>query len=253
MAETDFNVNPEAGRNGHPCYLMLNCLLLTRITDSSGAGPNNDHYNEEIRIYVESLATGVADPAAIERLKPYLFEYDIAALGHLATSRDSALRYLICRAANDVLILSVGVFDAPDGDTCQHRFPNGSQGQMGRGEAYYHFAFSYADKVTRIPEAVTSVMDKIVAGLEKYSTILGYMTGVTYDLPARLEDCEIHHLSRAIETTGRQIRLERKRDEFLDAYQEWRARHTEEARSKVLLAANELRRIDPSFTYVPER
>jgi hypothetical protein len=253
MAEPDFNISPEAVRNGHPCYLMLNCLLLTRITDNSGGAPDNDAYNDEIRVYIESLAAGVADPSSLEQIKPYLFNYDLAALGHLAASRDSALRYLICRGANDVLILSVGVFDAPDGDASQPRFPNGSQGQMGRGEAYYHFAFSFANKVTRIPEAVTSVLDKIVAGLEKYSTILAYMTGLPYDLRARLEDCEVHHLSRAIETTGRQIRLERKRDEFLDAYQEWKARQTEEAKSRVQLAADELRRIDPTFTYVPER
>jgi hypothetical protein len=253
MAEPDFNVSPETARDGHPCYLMLNCLLLTRIADGSGGAPDNDAYNDEIRIYVESLAAGVANPSSIENIKPYLFEYDIAALEHLATSHDSALRYLICRAANDVLILSVGVFESLDGAASRPRFPNGSQGQMGRGEAYYHFAFSFADKVVRIPPAVTSVMDKIVAGLEKYSTILGYMTGVSYDLATRLEDCEVHHLSRAVETTGRQIRLDRKRDEFLDAYQEWKARHTEEARSKVLLAADELRRIDPTFTYVPDR
>jgi hypothetical protein len=252
MAETDFNISPETAQTCHPCYLMLNCLLLTRITDASGGSPDSDGYNDEIRTYINSLAAGVADPSSVERLKPYLFEYDLAALGHLAASRDSALRYLVCRAANDVLIVSVGVFDVPNGDPSRPRFPNGSQGQMGRGEAYYHFAFSFADRITHIPESVTTVIDKIVAGLEKYSTILGYMTGVPYDLSARLEDCEIHHLARSVETTGKRIRLERKRDEFLDAYREWMTRHTEETKSKVALAADELRRLDPSFKYVPE-
>jgi hypothetical protein len=232
---------------------MLNCLLLTRINDASGGGPDGDAYNEEIGTYIRSLATGVSDPSSLETLKPYLFDYDIEALRHLAASRDSAVRYLVCRAANDVLILSVGVFDAPPGELATPRFPNGSQGQMGRGEVYYHFAFSYANRVTGVPQAVAAVIEKIATGLEKYSTILSYMTGLPYDLTARLQDCEVHHLTRSIETTGKQKRLERKRDEFLDAYQEWKARQTEEARCRVLMAADQLRRLDPTFTYVPDQ
>jgi hypothetical protein len=254
MARNEFNLDSK-GAKEHTCFLMLNCLLLTRITDGNQpgeAGTDNDTYDDEIATYVRTLQQGISKPSDIDNLKSYLFDYDLQVLTRLGASRDGAIRYMICRAANDALVVSVGIFDAPEQeDPDNPRFPHGSQGQMGRGEAYYHFAFSYTGRVVGIAETVGAAIEKISVGLDKYATILAYITGKPFELSHRLADCDVYHLVRSIEKTGKQIRLERKQDQFLDAYLEWRASRTEEARIRMMSIADELRRLDPTFTYTP--
>jgi len=297
MADDKTELNAEVNDRQQASFVMLNCLLLTRIPDESpgetepakaraaetgakaeaaGAGqdqpaPANppakqraaaierERYHEEISTYLRSLSAGFSNPANAEHLKPYLFDYDIDALKRLVGSGDAALRYVICRAANDVLILSVGIFNERDeapkavqGRQGPPDYRHGTQGQMGRGETYFHFAFSYAHKVADPAEAVSSASAKISTGLEKYATILAYVTGRPFELPARMKDCEVYVFSRSVETTGKQLRLERRRNEFLDAYLEWKGHPTKEAQAKLEQAARELKRLDPTFNYAPE-
>jgi hypothetical protein len=128
------------------------------------------------------------------------------------------------------------------------QFKHGAQGQMGRSGAHYYFAFSYVNAVPSMPSAADAALQKISLGLDKYATILSYITGKPFDLACRLSAGETYCLARSVETAGRRLRLERKKDEFLDAYLEWKARRTEDARQRVLVIAEELHRLDPSFT-----
>jgi hypothetical protein len=266
MADDKTELNARVDNKQQACFLMLNCLLLTRIPEDTEPGSSHEpaaarereRYHEEISTYLRSLSAGFSNPANAEHLKPYLFDYDIEALKKLTASRAAALRYVVCRAASDVLILSVGVFnqgDAAEGAKGRQGPPDyrhGTQGQMGRGETYFHFAFSYADTVADATEAVSAASAKIATGLEKYAAILAYVTGRPFELPARMRDCEVYYFSRSVETTGRQRRLERKRNEFLDAYLDWKARPTVEAKQRLALAASQLRQIDPTFSFAPE-
>ncbi|MFZ1947858.1 MAG: hypothetical protein WAW06_09975 [bacterium] len=266
MADDKTELNARVDNKRQACFLMLNCLLLTRIPEDTEPDPSKkqaaarerERYHEEISTYLRSLSAGFSSPANAEHLKPYLFDYDIEALKRMAASRDAALRYVVCRAAGDVLILSVGVFDKGQAARAAKArqgppdYRHGTQGQMGRGETYFHFAFSYADTVADAAEAVSSVCAKIATGLEKYAAILAYVTGCPYELPARMKDCEVHYFSRSVETTGTQRRLERKRNQFLDAYLEWKACPTVEAKQRLALAADELKQMDPTFNYAPE-
>jgi hypothetical protein len=93
------------------------------------------------------------------------------------------------------------------------------------------------------------VEENLPPGLWKYSTILAYVTGQEFEFPDRFSESEIYHLVRTVAKTGRRIRLERKQNEFLDAYVDWRDNRTEEAKIKVLTVADELKRLDPTFSY----
>jgi len=260
--------------------VMLNCLLLSRThegsaqaaatqpaagrpTDAPNAlaadpaackgGPPDNRFDEEVEAYLASLRKAVSDPDHLENLTPYLFEYDIEALQRLAHSDDGAVRYLVCKAKDDVLILAAAAFDAAGEAALPVGLPfsHGSQGQMGRGPAYFHFAFSFTKKLADPAEATAIVEKNLPPGLWKYSTILAYVTDQQFDFTDRFAGSEVYHLMRTVEKTGKRIRLERKRNEFLDAYLEWRGSGTEEAKQRVLEIAGQLRRLDPGFSYTP--
>jgi hypothetical protein len=122
---------------------------------------------------------------------------------------------------------------------------------MGKGQTYYHFAFSYSKRLPGLGETVSEVLEKLSKGFEKYVTILTYLRGEYFDIVKRISDGEIYHLMRSVEATGKRIQLERKQNDFLDAYMEWRIQGTDDAKHRVITIAEELKGIDPTFTYSP--
>jgi hypothetical protein len=97
------------------------------------------------------------------------------------------------------------------------------------------------------------VEEGLPLGLDKYAAILAYVTSESFTLADRFAGSEVYHLIRSVERTGNRLRLENKQNEFLDAYREWKADHNEEARKRMLTVADELRRLDPTFSYTPEK
>lgn len=253
MTEPENDKHPDDNSNGNRWLLMINCLVLTRTTDGrdpAGAVAKDDNFCEEAAAYVRSLLAGFSNPGLADTLVPHLFDYDVDLLKKTQAAADAAVRYVLCRTDNDLVVLSAAVLDASAVERGgASRFKHGAQGQMGRSGAHYYFAFSYVNTVPTILLVVATLLEKIGMGLDKYATILSYITGKPFDLAARLASAEVYHLERYVETTGRRIRLERKQDEFLDAYLEWREHRTEDAKKRVLLIAKELHILDPTFTY----
>ena len=122
---------------------------------------------------------------------------------------------------------------------------------MGKAQAYYHFAFSYSKRLPAVGGTVTEVLEQLSKGFEKYVTILSYLRGEYFDIVKRISDGEIYHLSRSVEAAGKRMRLQKKQNEFLDAYMDWKNLGTSEAKGRVISVAEELRSLDPAFTYKP--
>jgi hypothetical protein len=123
---------------------------------------------------------------------------------------------------------------------------------MGRNQGFYHFAFSYSTGDRGTPGEIAEACKQLSMGFEKYSTILTYSAGMYYDLGERLAQAEVYKLTRATEATRRRSALERKRNEFLDAYLAWKRQRDEAARDRMRLVAEDLRSLDPSFTFKPK-
>jgi hypothetical protein len=232
-------------------FFMLNCLLLTRVQNNLESG--NGMFEQEVNMYLANLLTAFSNPSYVQQLRPHLSEHDVEVFSRLENSNDARLKYTIYKANADFLLFSIGVFDSAGEQSIPlgPEFRHGHQGQMGKGQTYYHFAFSYSKRVPGIGDTMTEVLDQLSKGFEKYVTILSYLRGEYFDIVKRLSDGEIYHLMRSVEEAGKKTRLERKQDEFLDAYVTWKSRGTERAKKKVMVLAEELRTLDPSFKYKP--
>jgi hypothetical protein len=251
MKDQDFYYDFKDKQKEPTFFFMLNCLLLTRVKNDLESTENQ--FEQEVNVYLANLLTAFTNPTYIEHLRPYLSDHDIEVFRRLEHSSDARLKYTIYKANADFLLFSIGVFDA-DGEKSLPlgpEFKHGSQGQMGKGQTYYHFAFSYSKRVPGIRSTVSEVLEQLSKGFDKYVTILTYLRGEYFDIVKRLSEGETYHLKRSVKRAGKGIRLERKRNEFLDAYMDWKNLGTEEARHRVILTAEELRTLDPSFTYKP--
>jgi len=231
---------------------MLNCVLMTRV--ETGNLGDEDAFEQEINVYLANLLSAFSNPSYIEKLKPYLSEYDIEVFRRLQNSNDARLKYTIYKANADFLLFSIGIFDGCDDKLLPGgaRYHNGKQGKMGRGQTYYHFAFSYSQRIPDLGQAIPHVLEHLSKGFEKYVTILSYLRGEYFDIIERLSDGEIYHLMRSVEASGKRMKLEHMQNEFLDAYLNWKKLGTKEALFKVREIAEELRNLDPTFTYHPE-
>lgn len=233
-------------------FFMLNCLLMTRAETNDL--DQEDGFEQEVNVYLANLLAAFANPSYIEKLKPYLSEYDIEVFRRLQNSNDARLKYTIYKANADFLLFSIGIFDGCNDKflPTAARYHHGQQGQMGRGQTYYHFAFSYSQRIPDLGQTIPRVLEHLSKGFEKYVTILSYLRGEYFDIIERLSQGEIYHLMRSVEASGKRMKLESKQNEFLDAYLTWKKLGTEEAHLRVKALAEELRNLDPTFTYRPE-
>lgn len=251
MKEQDFYFDLKGKHKEPTFFFMLNCLLLTRVKND--LEDTDCRFGEEVNVYLANLLTAFTKPGYIEHLRPYLSEHDIEVFRRLEHSNDARLKYTIYKANADFLLFSIGVFDSAGEKALPlgPEFRHGHQGQMGKGQTYYHFAFSYSKRVPGLGGTVAEVLEELSKGFEKYVTILTYLRGEYFDIVKRLSEGEIYHLMRSVKASGRRLALERKQNEFLDAYLDWKNLRTEETRRKVISLASQLHQIDPTFTYKP--
>jgi hypothetical protein len=232
-------------------FLMLNCSLLTSLAGESERA--SERFDEYVTTYLSSLRRAVSDPEQLDNLRPFLSDYDIEVIERLGVAFDAGLRYTIHRAPEDLFLVSTGVFDSagreclPIGPDYRH----GSQGQMGKGDTFYHFTFSFSGEVENLDAFLRQITEKISLGFRKYAAILTHVRGKHFDFDHRMRGSEVFHLARSVEGSIKKRRIEVKRNEFLDAYMEWKTRRTQKARRKLSAVASQLRELDPSFNYNP--
>lgn len=251
MSDQTYYFNMKDKHKERTFFFMLNCLLLTRVQNNLES--TDSVFEQEVNVYLANLLTAFANPSYVEYLRPYLSEHDIELFTRLKNSNDARLKYTIYKANADFLLFSIGVFDSAGEQSIPlgPQFKHGHQGQMGKGQTYYHFAFSYSKRVPGIGGTMTEVLEQLAKGFEKYVTILTYLRGEYFDIVKRLSAGEIYHLMRSVEVSGKQLLLEKKQNEFLDAYMAWKSHHTEKAKLRLGVLAEELRGLDPTFNYKP--
>ena len=239
-----------------PVGITLNCLLLTRFGDEKTA--TREAFKDEVDVYISSLMAAFKNPARAEHLKPYLMEPDLDLFRRLENASDARLKYVIYRTQDDALITTVAFFENEDPDSYSRdpEYTNGKQGQMGRGETHFRFAFTYTHTVSDVRGAIGEVLGELSTGFDKYITIVTYLQGEPYNLERRFKDAEVYVLDRSVAESLKELKIKLKQDEFLDAYLKLKGASDmrpgyDDLKHRVDLLAAELRQLDPSFSFDP--
>jgi hypothetical protein len=105
---------PSSRVSPRPTYhFMMKCLLYSRM--ETGLLSNHDFYDEDVNVYLAHLLDSVIRPENVERARRYLSPYDTEVFRRLASSKDARLKYTIYKTNADFLLISLGIFDSPEG------------------------------------------------------------------------------------------------------------------------------------------
>ena len=237
----------DGSRNLKPSYyFMMNCILYSRI--ETGLESNQDVYDEDVNVYLAHLLQNFADPGQMEKSRRFLSRYDMDVMQRLQGSSDARLKYMIYKTNADFLLVSVGIFDQPAAQG-QKKFPPNEDATIGRGKAYYQFAYTYCQQLQKKGSAISEVLEKLSVGFEKYVKILSHLRGEHFDLGEHFSNGEFYHLERDVDEEARKLQLRERQDRFLEIYSEWRRTGSEELKTALQKQADEIRQLKPEFKF----
>lgn len=229
---------------------MMNCLMYSRL--ETGNPSNRDFYDEDVNMYLVSLLTSFMNPEYHERARKYLSRYDANLFNKIKDSSDVRLKYTIYKTNADFLLISIGIFKNPDGKrpgSKDKMFKDNEEAYMGRGKAYYQFAYSYSQSMFKKPTAVSDVLEKLSRGFEQYVQILSHMRGEYFNILDALGRGDIYHLERSIDRFASDKELKQLQDKFLDMYSTYMKSKDPDLKAKLKSLAKKIQQIDESFRF----
>lgn len=234
-------------------YFMMNNLLYSRM--ESGYPSNDEVFDEDVNVYLANLLESMIDPAYHEMLSRLVVPYDLPLYESIAEENDPRAKFITYKVNADFLLVSLGIFNNP------RRKRPGSAMHMnisadsytGRAKAYYGIAQSYSRQLFHRGSAISDIMGKLSTGFEKYVRVLALMKSEYFNIVGRITEGEMFHLERAIREKDIQEDLGRLRDEFLDAYSEYRRSGSESTLRTLGEISRRIRILDPTFSFEPPK
>lgn len=253
--ERESSVNPRqlnmksASRLEQPStFFTMNCLLCSRT--ELGLVSGEDSYVQDVDVYLEQLLATFANPDVFERTRRYLSKYDGEVFKRLRRSDTAQVRYRILRTPSDFLLLSACTFATPPMRRGRSKQEPIEEGYIGKGKTYYHFAYSYSQRLHRTNTVIIDVLEKLAMGFDRYARILSHMRGEPKEaLIQRLGSAEHFILERVVNRELEATLFEEKQDNLLDAISEYRRTRSVEMKERIAQLAADMAALRPEFHF----
>jgi hypothetical protein len=226
-------------------YFFINSFLLSRI--DSDMPSDLAEYDEDVNIYTAALLAGVVSGREDLIRADLVSTRDADVFARVQDSKNQRLRYQVYKANADFLYVSLGLFTeavTSDSGTVEEDAAR----LAGRGKSYYQFASAYAERLYGSRAGIAEVMDKLSRNFEAYTRVMSWMSGEYLNLVRHMSEGEVFHIERDAQVRFEDAHKAHTWDALLDSYVEWQKTHAIEARRRLVRAARELKRTDPSFS-----
>jgi len=232
-------------------HFMMNCIISSRV--EIGLESNKDEYDEDVNVYLAHLLNSFISPRYYRAARRYISEYDTDIFARIESSQDPRFKYTLYKTPADFLLLSIGLFshEEEEIDNSGPDFRGVHRGRVGRGKTYYHFAFSYRQRITPRSPSVSEVLAKLSRSFEKYVRILSHVRGEYFNLREQLSQGELFHLQRSIDKTASKEKVRKTQDEFLDIYLSWKQTKDDRLLGELKDVCDRLRELDSTFRFDP--
>lgn len=239
-----------AGNRATSLHFMLHALLSSRI--ETGMSSDDRPNEEDVNVYLAHLLCEYARPQYHERVHRYLSDFDSSIFQRVSHSKNNRLAYTVYKANADHTLLMMGLFQngrgkRPSALPAPLRLDDTVH--LGRGKAYYDFAFTYSRSLFGHTSGIATVLCKLSSGFEEYVRLLTHARSEYFNFIDHMSEGELFHLQRSVLAQD----LPALHDAFLDAFSEWRRDPTPEKRARLAESARAIEKLEPSFQFkLPE-
>jgi hypothetical protein len=239
----------EGGVESSRFYLM-NCLLHSRL--DSGNPSNNVRFDEDVNVYLAHLLDTFID-LPNRRVGKFRIVSDHEVHREVSSTNDVRRRYQIYKTQADNILMALGIFEnAALGRPSQADVYLASREMsMGRGKAYYRYAQSCSESLSRRRTGLSMVLEKLSSEFEVYVEVLNFLRDRYLHALEHISEGAFYHLERSLGEEVRDRELSRAWDEFLDLYSSYLENPRPDVRRRLEEMCSRIRSVDPSIA-IPE-
>jgi len=228
-------------------FFFLEHILRARVELSMETGTNE--CDQELNIYLAGLLNNLIQANGFIRQKPYLSPFDIDIRMWLKEHPGLRNTYTVYRDNADFGLLLFGVFVGHIHHGSYYQKVFSEQDDLGRIALYYELAASALAHLQGTGVSLIGVFKALSEHLDEIIRILKYAAGTYFDLVERMSNGCMFHLERELDEMDEKKKYHGKLDEFLKCFSAYKENPTEERRTSLLSMADELKKMNGSFTF----
>ena len=234
-------------------YFLLESILKVREQQGHGLIPMKS-FDEDVNIYLAHLLFAMSLPEYHEMANPFISANPQEVFEWVRQTEDPMLRYFIFKVNADHLLVQTTIFNTDPERARRFSLKRKDKNNDKNEERlaailYYNHASRCHKGIYDKKTGVGEVLEKIAGQFDFYQQILFDVKEDYFKFIECFREQGFQQFVNKLNGFEKEFQRERKLEQFLEAYQQWRTQKDLEAKKKVLQLVQDLSRLDPQFQF----
>lgn len=245
LIRTYYDLDQKA--NGQTNFYFLEHVLKARSDLHLETGKHE--FDQEINVYIAGLLNSLIASTSFVQHKPYISAFDIDVRRWLDSHPGLRNEYVVYRDNADFGLVLLGLFLKYHHQGSYQHIVMPENNDQGRIALYYSFAASALAHLKGASVSLVNVFESLSEQMEEVLLILRRAAGTYFDLMEKISSGSMYHLEKELTDESKKCLYNKKIDEFLKLYSEYKENPTDDLKSKISKLSDELRAIDEKFSF----
>jgi len=237
----------EQKENQNTSFFFLEQILKTRIALHVETGQNE--FDQEINVYIAGLLNSLVASESFVKQKPYISAFDLEIRKWLENHPGLRNEYVVYRDNADFGLIQTGLFPGYEHPGSYHHIVLADTDDRGRIALYYEMAASALMHLQGCSNSLVNIFMSLADNISVILTIIRHTATSYFDFIEKISDGSFYHLEKEIDDLDKKINYQRKLDEFLKLYGQYKENPDEDLKSKVMDLARELKILNDQFLF----
>jgi hypothetical protein len=206
-------------------------------------------YDQEINVYIAGLLNSLIASTSFVQHKPYISAFDIDVRRWLDSHPGLRNEYVVYRDNADFGLVLLGLFLKYHHQGSYQHIVMPENNDQGRIALYYSLAASALAHLKGATVSLVTVYESIAEQMEEVLLILRRAAGTYFDLMEKISSGSMYHLEKELTDQSKKALYNKKIDEFLKLYSEYKENPTADLKKRISELSDELRLLDDKFSF----
>ena len=245
LIRTYYDLNKKT--NDQTNFYFLEHVLKARADLNLETGKHE--FDQEINVYIAGLLNSLIASTSFVQQKPYISAFDIDVRRWLDSHPGLRNEYVVYRDNADFGLVLLGLFLKYHHQGSYQHIVMPENNDQGRVALYYSFAASALAHLRGTSVSLVNVFESLAEQMEEVLLILRRAAGTYFDMMEKISNGSMFHLEKELVDESRKCLYNKKIDEFLKLYSEYKENPTDDLKNQISRISDELRTINGKFRF----